>query len=236
MASVKGNVKEFPEIYGTADQIKKKVFLVTTVSSAHYAMSSYLSVFGLKDSDVIIKQMDQSSIMAAFQSGVGDFACLWAPYNYTAFERGWVEVANVDTCKRALPINIIGGKEFCDKHPDIVAKYLEVMFRGIKKLATEGATDENVKLFQEMYLDWAGMEYTFEAAKKDIEMHPVIQFADQLKIMDASKGESEAQRWERLIAKFLHANGRLTDAEFDKIKGGTWVTDKFIKMVKTPIK
>ncbi len=236
VASVKGSVAGYPEVYGKADQIKKKVFLVTTVSSAHYAMSSYLNIFGLKDSDVIVKQMDQASIMAAFQSGVGDFACLWAPYNYTAVERGWVEVANVDTSKRALPITFIGGKDFCDKNPEIVAKYLDVMFRGIKKIATEGATDENVKLFQEMYLDWAGMEYTFEAAKKDIEMHPVIQYEEQLKIMDASKGESEVQRWERLIAEFLHANGRLTDAEFDKIKGGECITDKYLKMVKTPIK
>ena len=108
--------------------------------------------------------------------------------------------------------------------------------RGIKKLTDEGATDENVKLYQKMYLDWAGMEYTFAQAKKDIEMHPVIKYADQLKIMDASKGESEVQRWERLIAGFLHVNGRLTDTEYAKIKDGKWITDKFLKMVKTPIK
>lgn len=235
-AKNKGAVAGYPEAYGTADQIKKKTFLVTTVSSAHYAMSSYLNIFGLKDSDVIVKQMDQASIMAAFQSGVGDFACLWAPYSYKATERGWIEVANVDTCQRALPITFIGGKEFCDENPEIVAKYLGVMFRAIKKLATEGATDENVKLFQQMYLDWAGMEYSFEDAKKDIEMHPVIQLEEQLKIMDASKGESEVQRWERLISSFLHANGRLTDVEFDKIKDGKWITDKFLKMVELPVK
>lgn len=235
MAKTKGAINGYPNVYGTADQVKKKVFLVTTVSSAHYVMSSYLSVFGLKDSDVVIKQMDQASIMAAFESGVGDFACLWAPYSYKAFENGWVEVANIDATKRALPITIIGDKEFCDKNPEVVAKFLGVMFRGIKKIKAEGASPENIKLFREMYLDWAGMEYTDAQAKQDIEMHPVIEFEDQLKIMDASKGESEVQRWERLIAEFLHVNGRLTQAEFDKIKGGEWVTDKFLKMVKTPI-
>lgn len=235
MAKAKGAVKGYPAVYGTADQIKKKVFLVTTVSSAHYAMSSYLSIFGLKDSDVVVKQMDQASIMAAFQSGVGDFACLWAPYSYKAFENGWVEAANIDATKRALPITLIGDKAFCDKNPEIVAKFLGVMFRGIKKVATEGASPENIKLFREMYLDWAGMEYTDAQAKQDIEMHPVIQFADQLKIMDASAGESEVQRWERLIAEFMHTNGRLTGAEFAKIKDGNWITDRFLKMVKTPI-
>jgi NitT/TauT family transport system substrate-binding protein/sulfonate transport system substrate-binding protein len=235
IAKVKGGVKEFPEVYGKAEDIKGKTFLVTTVSSAHYAMSSYLKVFGLKDSDVVVKQMDQASIMAAFDSGVGDFACLWAPYSYTAVEKGWVQVGNVDTCGAALPITFIGDKEFCEKNPEVVAKFLRVMFRGINKLAEEGATEENVKLFQKMYKEWAGMEYTPELAKKDIEMHPVWKIEDQLKIMDASKGESEAQKWERLIAEFLYVNGRLKEEEYNKIKDGKWVTDKYMKMVEMPI-
>ena len=235
VAKAQGAVQGFPKVYGKAEDIKGKTFLVTTVSSAHYAMSSYLKVFGLKDSDVVVKQMDQASIMAAFESGVGDFACLWAPYTYTAEQKGWVEVGNVDTCGAALPITFVGDKEFCDKNPEIVGKFLRVMFRGIDKLKDEGATPENVKLFQRMYQEWAGMEYTSENAKKDIEMHPVWKYEEQLKLFDASKGESEAQRWERLIAEFLFNNGRLKQAEFDKVKKGEWITDKFLKLVKTPI-
>lgn len=235
MAKVKGAVKGFPEVYGKADLIKGKTFLVTTVSSAHYAMSSYLKVFGLKDSDVVVKQMDQASIMAAFESGVGDFACLWAPYSYTAEDKGWVQVANVDTAGAALPINFIADKEYADQHPEVVAKFLRVMFRSINKLADEGATEENIKLYQRMYKEWAGMEYTHDKAKKDIEMHPVWKLDEQLKLFDASKGESEAQRWERLIAEFLYKNGRLKEAEFNKVKDGHWITDKYLKMVQTPI-
>jgi ABC-type nitrate/sulfonate/bicarbonate transport system substrate-binding protein len=235
VAKVKGAVQGCPEVYGKAQDIKGKTFLVTTVSSAHYAMSSFLKVFGLKDKDVVVKQMDQASIMAAFKSGIGDFACLWAPYSYTAVDNGWVEVGNVDSCGAALPICFIGDKEFCDKNPETVAKFLRIMFRSINKLADEGATDENVKLFQKMYKDWAGMEYGFEQAKKDIEMHPVFRIEEQLRLHDASKGESDAQRWERLIAEFLHANGRLKDSELAKVRGGEWITDRFLKMVEMPI-
>jgi ABC-type nitrate/sulfonate/bicarbonate transport system substrate-binding protein len=235
VAKVKGAVDGFPKVYGKAEDVKGKTFLVTTVSSAHYAMSTYLSVFGLKDKDVVVKQMDQASIMAAFKSGVGDFACLWAPYSYKAEEYGWVEAGNVDSCGAALPITFIGDKEFCDKHPEIVAKWLRVMFRGIDKLADEGATDENIKLFQRMYKEWAGMEYTYEQAKKDIEMHPVWKYQEQLKLMDDSQGESTAQKWERLIAEFLHANGRLKDEELAKVRDGKWITDRFLKKVETPI-
>jgi len=116
-----------------------------------------------------------------------------------------------------------------------VAKFLRVMFRSINKLKDEGATDENAKIFKKMYTEWAGMEYTVEQAKKDIEMHPVWKLDEQLKLFDESKGESEAARWERLIAEFLHANGRLKDEELAKVKKMDWVTDKFLKMVETPI-
>jgi NitT/TauT family transport system substrate-binding protein/sulfonate transport system substrate-binding protein len=231
----KGAQKDYSNVYGKVQDVKGKDFLVTTVSSAHYAMGSYLNVFGLKDPDVVVKNMDQSSIMAAFEKGIGDFACLWAPYTFTAAEKGWKEVANVNSCNAAIPITLIGHKEYCDKNPDVVAKFLRVMFRSINKLKEEGATDANVKLFQRMYKEWAGMEFSYDAAKKDIESHPVYKLEEQLKFFDASKGESKAQRWERLLAEFLHANGRLKAEELAKVKKLDWITDKFLKQVKTPI-
>jgi ABC-type nitrate/sulfonate/bicarbonate transport system substrate-binding protein len=232
----KGFNPKYPEVMGKPEDLKGKTFLVTTASSAHFAMSTYLQALGLKDADVVVKQMDQASIMAAFESGIGDFACLWAPYSYKAEANGWIEVSNVNKAGAALPIVFVGDKEFCDKNPEIVAKFLRVMFRGINKLAEEGATDANIKLFQRMYKEWAGMEYSYEDAKKDIEMHPVWKLDQQLKLFDTSKGESQAQRIERLIAELLlHANGRITDAELAKVSKGDWITDKYLKMVKTPI-
>ncbi len=236
VVKTKGWNKDLPEIMGKPEDVKGKTFLVTTASSAHYAMSTYLQALGLKDSDVVVKQMDQSSIMAAFDSGIGDFACLWAPYSYKAEANGWVEVSNVNKAGAALTINFVGDKEFCEKNPEVVAKFLRVMFRGINKLADEGATDENVKLFQRMYQEWAGMEYSYADAKKDIEMHPVWKLEEQLKLFDTSNGESRVQKYERQIADLLlHANGRITDEELKKVSKGDWITDKYLKMVKTPI-
>jgi ABC-type nitrate/sulfonate/bicarbonate transport system substrate-binding protein len=236
VVKTKGFNKANPEVLGSPADVKGKTFLVTTVSSAHYAMTTYLMSLGLKDSDVVVKQMDQASIMAAFESGIGDFACLWAPYSYKAVENGWIEVSNVHKAGAALPINFVGEKAFCDENPEIVAKFLRVMFRGINKLAEEGATDENIKLFQRMYQEWAGMEYSYEDAKKDIEMHPVWKLEEQLKLFDTSNGESQAQRYERLIAELLlHANGRLKDEELAKVAKGDWITGKYLQMVETPI-
>ena len=41
IAKVKGWNKDYPEVYGSPETIKGKTFLTTTVSSAHYALSSW---------------------------------------------------------------------------------------------------------------------------------------------------------------------------------------------------
>ena len=64
---VKGFNKQFPEVYGSPETVKGKTILFTTVSSVHYAMSTWLKVLGLKDSDVVVKKMDQASAVAAFE-------------------------------------------------------------------------------------------------------------------------------------------------------------------------
>ncbi len=230
----KGAQKGYPNIYGKAADIKGKTFLVTTVSSAHIAMSMYLRAFGLKDSDVVVKQMDQASAVAAFDSGIGDFVCLWAPFTYTAVDKGWKEVANVDSANAAVPIVFIADRQFADQNPQVVAKFLRVMFRSINKLKEEGATPENVALFQKMYKDY-GMEYTADQAKKEIQTHPVYTIQEQLKMFDTAKGKSQTQGWELLIANFLHDNGRIKDAELAKVQNMDWVTGKFLKMVQMPI-
>jgi ABC-type nitrate/sulfonate/bicarbonate transport system substrate-binding protein len=56
---VKGANPKYPEVYGSADLIKGKTVLTTTVSSGHYALSSWLKVFGLKDADVKIQNLEQ---------------------------------------------------------------------------------------------------------------------------------------------------------------------------------
>ena len=49
----KGVNKDFPETYGSAETVKGKTVLVTTVSSGHYALSTWLKRIGLKDTDTL---------------------------------------------------------------------------------------------------------------------------------------------------------------------------------------
>lgn len=51
--------KDFPEVTGSPETVKSKVFLTTTVSSAHYGLSSWLKTLGLTGKDVVVKNMDR---------------------------------------------------------------------------------------------------------------------------------------------------------------------------------
>jgi ABC-type nitrate/sulfonate/bicarbonate transport system substrate-binding protein len=229
----KGFNPKFPEVYGKPEAIKGKTILVTMVSSGHFAMSKWLEVFGLKDSDVVVKNMDQGEALLAFESGIGDAVVLWAPHLYTGLNKSWKVAGNTKTCGGAQPIVIIGEKEFCDKNPEIVAKFLRVYLRGINALKRDG-----VKLLPEykrFYKEWAGLEMTDRMCELDITMHPVFTYEEQRQLFDASKGPSQVEQWLGPILDFFTAQGKFKPDEKRKVLQSNCVTDKFLKMVKSPI-
>jgi len=56
---VKGANPDYPNMYGSADLVKGKTILATTVSAGHYVLTTWLKRLGLKDSDVKILNMEQ---------------------------------------------------------------------------------------------------------------------------------------------------------------------------------
>ena len=224
----KGAVAGFPETYGTADEVRGKTVLVTTVSSGHYALSTWLKRLGLKDKDVVIKNMDQGQMLAAFESGIGDIAVLWAPGMYTGISKGW-KVVNSDSQKGANQLNVlIADKEYADKNPEQIAKFLSAYMKGIDYMKAE-----NVKLapdFVKFLNDWAGVKLTQENAIADIKERTTYGLKEQLKLFDASKGPSEVETWMAGAADFFVEQGKFKKEEMDKTMKSGFVTDKFLKM------
>jgi ABC-type nitrate/sulfonate/bicarbonate transport system substrate-binding protein len=227
---VKGWNPKYPEVYGSPELIKGKTVLVTTVSSAHFALSTWLKVFGLKDSDVVIKNMEQSQAVAGFESGIGDIVALWAPHLYTGLAKGWKIAGNVHTSGAGLPIVMLGDKDFCEKNPETVAKFLRVYFRGIDYLKAT-PVDQVVPEYKKFMKDWAGLDMTDEMCKMDIEMHPVFNLAEQLKMFtDGVPGT-----WEMGVLNFFTEQGKLKKEDADKVMADgkiNFVTDKYLKMIK----
>lgn len=231
---IKGYNKDYPDVYGSPDTVRGKTFLCTTVSSAHFALSSWLKTLGLKDSDITIKNMDQAQALAAFDNGIGDGVALWAPHMYTGEAKGWKIAANSRTCKEGQPIVLIAEKKYADANPGVVAKFLSVYLRSVNMLKNE-PLESLVPEYQRFFLEWAGKNYSKELALQDLKTHPVYDLQEQLAMFDASKGESQAQHWQSQIAKFFAGVGRINQEELKKVESGSYATDKFLKLVKTPI-
>ncbi len=218
-----------PKVFGSPELIKGKTVLVTTVSSAHFALSTWLKVFGLKDSDVVIKNMDQAQAVAAFESGIGDAVVLWAPHMYSGLKKGWKIAGDISSSGGGLPIVIIGDKDFCEKNPETVAKFLKVFFKGVDYLKTT-PIDQVVPLYQKFMKDWGGLDMSAEMCKQDIEMHPVFTLAEQVKMFN----DNIPEKWEQGVLSFFTEQGRLKKEDADKVlKDGklTFITDKYIKMI-----
>lgn len=223
------NKKNANGTYGTAEQITGKQILETTVSSGHYATSSYLKSLGLNDSDVKISNLEQAQAIAAFESGKGDLISLWAPFMYTGLEKGWKVVASGDQVGANIPLVLIANKKFADEHPEQVVKFLDIYFQGIDTIKKEGTnlTDK----YQSFLQDWAGMDISEENASLDIDIHPVYSLEEQLAMFDSSNGPSEVQQWMQGIADFFTSQGKFTPEERDKVMNSSFVNDKFLRML-----
>lgn len=226
----KGFNSKYPGAFGKPEDVKGKTILTTTVSSGHYGMSSWLKVLGLKDSDVKIQNLEQAQAVAAFDSGKGDFVALWAPFMYTGLQKGWKIVADGSTVGANIPLVMITSREFGDKNPELVAKWMSVYFQGIDRMKKEGKNQADS--YRKFLKDWAGMDMTKEDVILDIEKHPVFDLKQQLAMFDSSKGKSEVDNWMAGIANFFTEQGRFKPEESEKALKSGFVTDKFLKLVK----
>jgi NitT/TauT family transport system substrate-binding protein/sulfonate transport system substrate-binding protein len=225
----KGANPKYPNIYGSADQLKGKTILATTVSSGHYALSSYLKTQGLKDSDVKIQNLEQAQAVAAFESGKGDLVALWSPFMYTGLQKGWKIVASSDQVGANIPLVLIANKKFADENPDQVVKFLDIFFQGIDRMKKEKTSQADS--YRKFLKDWGGMDISKEDAILDIEKHPVFDLREQLAMFDNSKGPSQMEQTMAGIAEFFTAQGKFSEAEKEKVLKSGFVTDKFLKML-----
>ncbi|MCL5057279.1 MAG: ABC transporter substrate-binding protein [Actinobacteria bacterium] len=225
----KGANPKYPEVYGSANDVKGKTIIVTTVSSGHYALSAYLKALGLTDKDVKIQNMEQAQAVAAFESGKGDIAVLWTPFAYTGLKKGWKVAASSDQVGAGVPLVLLANKKFADEHPDQVVKFLDVYFQSIDKMKKEQAN--LAEPYQKFLKDWAAIDITKEDAAMDIKWHPVYDLKEELAMFDNSKGQSEMEKTMGGIAEFFTEQGKFTSEEKEKVMKSGFITDKFLKML-----
>jgi NitT/TauT family transport system substrate-binding protein/sulfonate transport system substrate-binding protein len=230
LLKTKGYNPDFPDVYGTPNDLKGKKILVPTVSSAHYVLATYLQAMGLTEKDVEILNMEPAQAVAAFESGQGDVVALWAPFMFTGAEKGWKIVADGGNLKAPNPNLLIVPKKFGDEHPDLVAKYLKMYFQHQSDLTNQG--DKLVDQYIAYNKDWGGINLSKEFAAQDMKRHTVYTLDEEIKMFDKSNGQSDIEKTLTEMINFFGSQGKFTPEEKEKLLKFDYLTDKFIKMSK----
>ena len=222
----KGYNKSYPNVYGTPESVKGKTVLCTTVSSAHFALSSWLKALGLTEKDVTIKNMDQASALAAFEYGIGDIVTLWAPLTYVGEKRGWKVASTPHDCYRGLPIVIVADREFADKNPEQVRAFLRVYLRVVDAMHSEGF-DAFVQEYIRFNKTWNEKLMTREEAVEDLRAHPVFSLGEQITLFHPESGN--LRNWLRGITAFYGRIGELSQEDVANLNAFGFLNDSFLK-------
>lgn len=209
--------------------------LYTSQTTVHYMIGKWLSILGLTEADVTLVNMEQPSAVPAFEKGIGDAVCLWAPFTFVADSRKWQRAGSMTDMDCITVSSLVGDKKWCDENPELVAKFLRVYLRGSNMLREEGPSPRIIKEYRQYMNEFAGIRMTDEEAKLDIQIHPRWSYEETMALLDRSKGESQADKWQNSVADFFGSIKRFSPAEIKKFKDAQINTDKFLKQVQLPI-
>jgi ABC-type nitrate/sulfonate/bicarbonate transport system substrate-binding protein len=229
--SVTNNLMVRPDAFSTwlkdpKRDLKGKTFLVSTISTGHYAVVAYLKKIGLTENDVKIVHMEQSAILSAFLSGQGDVAQTWAPFNYMMEEKGMKVLSHGKDAGVVIPGGVVATKKFADEKPELVAKWLEGYMRGIDFMIDNPR--ESAKHLGKYYREKCGINLSDEVCLKEFELRPLFRTKQQIKMYERKAGKmSVVDKWMDDLAQYF--------VEVKKVEKkpdpSSYITDKFLKMV-----
>ncbi len=205
--------------FGTAEDLKGKTVLTTTVSTGSYTLSAYLKSLGLSESDVKVRNLEQAQAIAAFESGEGDYLVLWAPFLYTALEKGWKEVANADQVGADCLMLWVADPKLAKENPEAIASLLAMVDEGATRF-----NDEGKKLapeISEFFTDFAAMDVSEENAALDIESHDIYSLEDQKKMLESGELEESLAA----TADYFVTQGKYTEEEAKQLKEKSFCID-----------
>ena len=205
--------------------IKGQTILLTSNSTGDFAVQSCLKKWGLKKSDVIIKNMGQGEIMSALSSGGADLAGLWAPNNYSVEEKvGAVQLCSGKDGGAIVPGALIAREEYAKEHPENVAKFLAIYLRAWSWMNAH--KPEALAMMRKFYKE-GGVNISDASQEKEFAKRPTFDLAQQLAHMDRSNGASDADKWFEQIATFMRGTGAIRKVP----ASADYITDAYMKRV-----
>ncbi len=204
--------------------MKGQRILLTANSTGEYAVVACLKKYGLTESDVTPVDMGQAQILSALSGGSANLGALWAPNTYTFEEKlhGKLLCSGRDA-GAMIPGSLVARAAYAKEHPDMVARFLAVYEHSIRweKAHPAEAQKELVEADKE-----GGTEISPASAKAEMDLRPIYDLSQQLKIMSGSP--SSVDRWFAGIIAFMKGKGSLQTVP----KPQEFITAKYMKMVQ----
>ncbi|MDQ6639719.1 MAG: ABC transporter substrate-binding protein [Pseudomonadota bacterium] len=205
--------------------MKGQTIVLTANSTGDYAVQSCLKHYGLSKSDVTIKNMGQAEIISAMSSNNAELGGLWAPNTYTLEEKAGARVlCSGKEGGVVIPGALIARGDYAKENPQNVAKFLAVYLRAWKWMnANKPQAIEMMKKFYEQ----GGVSISEASMNKEFDTRPTFDLAQQTRMMDRVRGNSDVDVWFSQIAIFMRGTGAI-----QSVPAVTdFVTDDYMKMV-----
>lgn len=199
--------------------------LITVNTTVDYVLQSCLRRWNLARTDLQVVNLAQAQILSAFSAGEGRIAGLWAPHNYTAEERmGAVPLCNGTEGGATVPSNIVVREEVLRQNPELVARFLAVVLRGVVWTRENRAgAIESMKRFYAQ----GGVNISDAAFAAEIDRHPTFNLEEHQRIMNRSSGPSEVDRWFEGLSAFLQQVGTVPNPPAPS----AFITDEVIRRI-----
>lgn len=210
IAEIKGENKDYPEVYGTAEAIKGTTILCPAGTLSQYEVSKYLDVFGLTTDDVNFVPMEYAQAYQAFKTGEGDILATRSPQTYTAVdEEGWISIASLQTLGADATAQLVVSESAFNQKADALAVLVTLMAQEGDKL------NSDVEYAASLMSEWFkknGQDINLEVSKRQLEAKPFYGTEDM------KKREFGAD-FKNTLVEFYIASDQLEEGQRDTVNG-----------------
>ena len=224
MASAAG-AAEFAK--NPTEALRGKTITLTQNSTADYAVQSCLRKYGLKKSDVIMKNMGQAEIISAIASNNSDWAGMWAPNTYTVEEKSGAKMlCNGKDSGAIVPGALIARGDFAKENPQAVARFLAVFLRA--QSWANANRKEALGMMKDFYAK-GGVTISDSAMNKEFDTRPTFTLEQQLNMMRRNNNaDSQVDGWFTSLSNFIRETGAVQQVPAVR----DFVTDEFLNLVQ----
>jgi NitT/TauT family transport system substrate-binding protein len=205
---------------------------LTQNSTADFAVQACLKKYGLKKSDVVMKNMGQAEIISALSSNNSDLAGMWAPNTYTVEEKAGAKMlCNGKDSGAIVPGALIARGDYAKQNPQNVAKFLAVYLRAWSWMSVN--RPEAIRMMKDFYAK-GGVSISDAAMNKEFETRPTFTLAQQLKSMERTGGNANSTMdgWFTELSGFMRETGAVQQVP----AVADFVTDEYMKLVQADAK